>query len=96
MELIQSALYTNFCGFRLCIYPKYFSSFRLEKFTRGIDQNVRRAQELTRRYNELMMKDIQENMNNLYDGPFNSGSMMGRTQGGGNIQQGMHIYINHR
>jgi len=59
----------------------------LEKFTKGIDQNVRRAQELTRRYNELMMKDIQENMNNLYDGPFNSGSMMGRNQGGGNVQQ---------
>ena len=73
-----------------------FLSFRLEKFTRGIDQNVRRAQELTRRYNELMMKDIQENMNNLYDGPFNSGSMMGRTQGGGNIQQGMIMFFNHR
>ena len=40
-----------------------------------------------------MMKDIQENMNNLYDGPFNSGSMMGRTQGGGNIQQGMHTFL---
>jgi len=59
-----------------------------EKFTRGIDRNVRRAQELTRRYNQLMMKDIQENMNNLYDGPFNSGSKTGqRTQGVGNAQQ---------
>ena len=39
-----------------------------------------------------MMKDIQENMNNLYDGPFNSGSMMGRNQGGGNVQQGKFGY----
>lgn len=35
-----------------------------------------------------MMKDIQENMNNLYDGPFNSGSMLGQRSGVGNAQQG--------
>ena len=35
-----------------------------------------------------MMKDIQENMNNLYDGPFNSGSMLGQRTGVGNAQQG--------
>ena len=35
-----------------------------------------------------MMKDIQENMNNLYDGPFNSGSMLGQRSGVGNGQQG--------
>ena len=36
-----------------------------------------------------MMKDIQENMNGLYDGPFQTGSMIGqRTQGVGGAQQG--------
>ena len=68
----------------------FLFSQRFEKFTRGIDRNVQRAQALTRRYNQLMMKDIQENMNNLYDGPFNSGHKSGqRTQGVGNAQQGM-------
>ena len=49
---------------------------------------MRRAQDITRTYNQLMMKDIQENMNNLYDGPFNSGSMLGQRSGVGNAQQG--------
>ena len=44
-----------------------------------------------------MMKDIQENMNSLYDGPFQTGSMIGqRTQGVGGAQQGRLYFAIHK
>ena len=46
---------------------------------------------MSRRYNELMQKDIQENMNSLYDGPFQRDTRPLRGQigqGGGGAHQG--------
>ena len=52
-----------------------------------IDNTVNRAQKLSRRYMELVSKDIQENINSLYDGPFQTGSItQQRGQGGGAAQ----------
>ena len=52
-----------------------------------IDNTVHRAQKLSRRYIELVQKDIQENINSLYDGPFQTGSITHqRGQGGGAAQ----------
>lgn len=41
-----------------------------EKATDNIVNIVRRIQEMSRVYNEVLQKDIEQNMNRLYDGPF--------------------------
>ena len=41
-----------------------------EKATENIVNIVRRIQEMSRVYNEVLQKDIEQNMNKLYDGPF--------------------------
>ena len=57
-----------------------------------IDNTVNRAQKLSRRYIELVQKDIQENVNSLYDGPFQTGSITPqRSQGGGAAQGTVHF-----
>lgn len=38
--------------------------------TSQIVEHVRHVQELSKRYNEALQVDIEQNMNNLYDGPF--------------------------
>merc|ERR1719450_296291 len=43
------------------------------KFQRNmeqIDNTIKQAQTLANKYNEVMSKDIEQNMNRLYDGPF--------------------------
>ena len=39
-------------------------------FPFSIVEHVRHVQELSKRYNEALQVDIEQNMNNLYDGPF--------------------------
>ena len=41
-----------------------------EKATENINNIVRRIQDMSRVYNEVLQKDIEQNMNKLYDGPF--------------------------
>jgi hypothetical protein len=41
-----------------------------EKATEEINNIVRRVQEMSRTYNDVLQKHIEQNMNKLYDGPF--------------------------
>ena len=41
-----------------------------EKATNEINNIVRRVQDMSRQYNEDLQKHIEQNMNKLYDGPF--------------------------
>ena len=57
-----------------------------------IDNTVNRAQKLSRRYMELVSKDIQENINSLYDGPFQTSSITQQRGQGGGAAQGTVCY----
>lgn len=41
-----------------------------EKATENINSIIKRAQEMTRKYNEVLQKNIEQNLNKLYDGAF--------------------------
>ena len=54
---------------KLMIAPSYMIIFNF-LFLFSIVEHVRHVQELSKRYNEALQVDIEQNMNNLYDGPF--------------------------
>ena len=41
-----------------------------ERATENIDNVIKRAQSMANKYNEVFSKEIEQNMNHLYDGPF--------------------------
>lgn len=44
-----------------------------EKAAENINNIVRRVQEMTRKFNDVIQKDVEQNMNRLYDNPFQRG-----------------------
>ena len=64
------ALFTGLAGGFWGNHVLHNGVVEFEIATQNIVGIVRHIQEMSRKYNEVLQKDIEQNMNKLYDGPF--------------------------